>query len=80
MASDSEKFQPTMDKYPVDPVDIARQVLIWQWVLDPKGKNTPTDLTKEELVGVYYQNRKILSSFTEALNRVGQVQTDVKLS
>lgn len=80
MVSDNEDIQPTNNKYPIDPVDIARQVLIWQWVLDPKGKSTPVGLTKEELVGVYYQNRKMLSSFTEAINRVGQMQTEVKLS
>jgi hypothetical protein len=62
----------------IEPVDIARQVLIWQWVLDPKGVKPPEDLSKEELVEVYYLYRESLSKFTEALNRIG-LQDQIKL-
>jgi hypothetical protein len=62
----------------IEPVDIARQVLIWQWILDPKSVTPPVDLSKEELVEVYYRNRESITNFTDALNRVSQSQDQVK--
>lgn len=63
----------------IEPVDIARQVLVWQWILDPKTITPPQDLSKEELVEVYYLNRENLTKFTDALNRVSQSQEQIKL-
>ncbi|MBI4851870.1 MAG: hypothetical protein HY819_08755 [Acidobacteria bacterium] len=64
---------------PIEPIDIARRMLVWQWILDPKGVNPPSDLTKEELVEVYYLCRDALSKFSEALNRVSQTQDQLRM-
>jgi len=63
----------------LEPVDIARRMLIWQWVLDPKGVKPPEDLSKEELVEVYYECRESLSKFTDALNRIGQIPNQTRI-
>lgn len=63
----------------IEPVDIARRMLVWKWILDSKGITPPSDLTKEELVEVYYLCRESLSKFNDALNRVGQMQDRVRI-
>lgn len=63
----------------IKPTDIARKVSVWEWILDPKGTTLPNDLSKDELVEVYYLYRESLSSFTEALERVNQKQNQVKM-
>ncbi|KAF0220938.1 MAG: hypothetical protein FD167_5053 [bacterium] len=76
--NETEKSPTCPVQKAIEPVDIARRMLIWQWVLDPKGVKPPTDLSKEELVEVYYLCRESLSKFTETLNRVGQTQNQIR--
>lgn len=78
LADESVPSLKNLAQKAIEPVDIARQVLVWQWILDPKSVTPPVDLSKEELVEVYYRNRESLTNFTDALNRVSQSQDQIK--
>jgi hypothetical protein len=74
-----QEKKPSTQKQSIEPVDIARRVLIWQWVLNPKEIIPPSDLTKEELVEVYHSSRESLSKFTDAISRIGQMQDQKRI-